>query len=100
MTAFFIAGFVGGVFRGLVGLIKYSTSYKDVDIRPWYFTGMVVLSGVIGLTTAWVVQDLGVQILGVEELTPAVALLVGYAGGDLLENLYKIAVQRDNLFSN
>ena len=99
MAAFFIAGFIGGVFRGIVGLTKYMTSYKDVEIRPWYFGGMVVLSGIIGLTTAWVVQDLGIQILGIEELTPAIALIVGYGGGDLIENLYKIAVQRENIFS-
>ena len=98
MMAFFLAGFVGGVFRGTVGLIKYSTSYKDVQIRPWYFIGMVVLSGLMGITTAWIVQDLGVQILGVEKLTPAVGALVGYAGGDLLENIYKIIVKKDTLF--
>jgi hypothetical protein len=98
MATFFIAGFVGGVFRGVVGIVKYSTSYKDVEIRPWYFAGMVVVSGIIGVTTAWIIQDLGVQILGVAKLTPAVGALVGYAGGDLLENIYKILVKKDSLF--
>ena len=41
MEIFFIAGFIGGVLRGIVGLIEYSTLYKDVKIRPWYFVGMV-----------------------------------------------------------
>ena len=98
MISFFIAGFVGGVFRGAVGLIKYSQSYKDIEIRPWYFTGMIMVSGAIGMTTAWIVQDLGVQMLGVETLTPAIGVLVGYAGGDLLENIYKIIIKKDNLF--
>ena len=98
MFTYFLAGFVGGSFRGIVGIIKYSTSYKDVEIRPWYFGGTVVMTGIIGLTTAWIVHDLGVQILHVEALTPAVGALVGYAGGDLLENIYKILVRKDNLF--
>ena len=98
MEFFFLAGFIGGVFRGVVGLVKYSQSYKDVEIRPWYFIGMVAVSGVIGLTTAWIIQDLGVQFLGVEKLTPAIGVLTGYAGGDLLENVYKILLKKDNLF--
>ena len=98
MVAFFVAGFLGGVFRGAVGLIKYSQSYKDIEIRPWYFAGMVAVSGLIGITTAWIVQDLGVQLLGVEKLTPAIGVLVGYAGGDLLENIYKIIIKKDSLF--
>ena len=98
MEFFFLAGFIGGVFRGVVGLVKYSQSYKDVEIRPWYFGGMVAVSGIIGLTTAWVVQDLGLQILGVEEMTPAIGVLVGYAGGDLLENLYKTLAKKEHIF--
>ena len=98
MAAYFLAGFVGGLFRGVVGLVKYSHSYKDVEIRPWYFGGMVTISGLIGLATAWVVQDLGIQLFGVEELTPAIGLLVGYAGGDLLENLYKTLAKKETVF--
>lgn len=98
MVTFFITGFLGGVFRGIIGIIKYSTSYKDVEIRPWYFAGTVVATGLVGLTTAWIIQDLGVQLLGVEKLTPAVGALVGYAGGDLLENVYKILLKKDSLF--
>ncbi len=100
MLSFFLAGFVGGVFRGVVGLIKYSQSYKDVEIRPWYFTGMVVVSGLIGLATAWVVRDLGVQLFGVEELTSGIGVLVGYGGGDILENLYKIVSKKENVFGS
>lgn len=98
MFSFLIAGLFGGILRGLVGIIKYSTSYKDIDIRPWYFAGMVAVSGVIGITTAWVIHDMGAEFLGLEKVTPAIALVVGYAGGDLLENIYKILTRKESLF--
>lgn len=98
MEIFFIAGFVGGVLRGAVGLIKYSMSYKDVTIRPWYFAGMVVISGIIGATAAWIVHDLGIEFLGVESLSPALAVVIGYAGGDFLENAFKIITKKTSLF--
>lgn len=98
MGIFFIAGLIGGVLRGFVGLIKYGTSYKDVEIRPWYFTGMVMLSGVLGIVTAWVVSDLGANFLGVDNFSPALGVIVGYAGGDLLENIFKIISGKTTLF--
>lgn len=98
MMSFLIAGLFGGVLRGMVGIIKYSNSYKNVEIRPWYFGGIVAVSGVVGITTAWVIHDLGPQFIGLEEITPAIALIVGYAGGDLLENLYKILTRKESLF--
>ncbi len=98
MSSFLIAGLFGGILRGLVGIIKYSTSYKDIEIRPWYFAGMVAISGVIGITTAWVIHDLGADFLGLEKVTPAIALIAGYAGGDLLENIYKILTGKKTLF--
>jgi peptidoglycan/LPS O-acetylase OafA/YrhL len=98
MAAFFIFGFMGGILRGIVGLIKYSNSYKDVEIRPWYFTGMVVLSGFLGAVAAWVVHDLGIDFLGVQSFSPALGVVMGYAGGDLLENIVKIFSGRTTLF--
>lgn len=98
MEIFFIAGFIGGILRGVVGLVKYSTSYKDVEIRPWYFFGTIVATGFIGLITAWIVQDLGIQFLGLETLTPALAVVIGYAGGDLLENIYKMLSNKSTIF--
>ncbi len=98
MEIFFIAGFIGGVLRGIVGLIKYSTSYKDVKIRPWYFIGMVLFSGILGSIAAWIVRDLGVDFLAVKSFSPALAVVIGYAGGDLLENVFKILTKKQNLF--
>ena len=96
--SFFFFGFLGGVIRGIVGLIKYIKAYKDVEIRPWYFSGTVVLSGLIGMISAWVVQDLGISFMGLETLPLSVALIVGYAGGDFLENIFKIIIKKPDLF--
>jgi peptidoglycan/LPS O-acetylase OafA/YrhL len=98
MVEFFIFGFIGGILRGIVGLIKYSNSYKDVEIRPWYFTGMVVFSGFLGSVAAWVVHDLGIDFLGVQGFSPALGVVMGYAGGDLLENIVKIFAGKTTLF--
>jgi len=99
MYMFFIAGFVGGIIRGAVGIIKYTLSYKDVQMRWGYFTGTAVVSGLIGLVSAWVIHELGVAFVGIEEMSPAIALIVGYAGGDFLENIFKIVTKQPILFS-
>lgn len=97
MTSFVIAGIIGGLLRGGLGVAKYSLSYKDVNLRPWYFGGTVALSGIIGGAAAWVTNDLGVGLLGVEKLSPAIALIIGYAGGDFLENIAKILFKKTDL---
>ena len=92
MIAIIIAAFGGGILRGLVGFIKHQFSYKDVGFRLNYFLGMMFLSGVVGLTTAIAIREVGFTLLG--SFTPALAFIVGYAGGDFLENLYKIIVKK------
>ena len=98
MPIFFIAGFLGGVIRGVVGILKYIYSYKDVQIKWGYFTGTAVVSGLIGLAAAWIVQEMGATFAGIETMSPAIALVVGYAGGDFLENLFKTLMKKPILF--
>jgi len=98
MTIFFIAGFFGGIIRGVVGILKYIYSYKDVQMKWGYFTGTAVVSGLIGLAAAWIIQELGVAFVGIEKMSPAIALIVGYAGGDFLENIFKILMKKPILF--
>jgi len=98
MYIFFIAGFIGGIIRGVVGILKYIYSYKDVQMKWGYFTGTAVVSGLIGLVSAWVIHELGVAFVGVETMSPAIALIVGYAGGDFLENIFKIVTKQPVLF--
>ena len=90
-----IAGFGGGVLRGLVGFIKHQFAYKNVGFNLPYFFGMAFLSGVVGLLTATAVKEAG--LLG-GFLSPALAFIVGYAGGDLLENVYKIITKKISLY--
>lgn len=98
MEIFFLAGFLGGLIRGAVGIIKYTLSYKDVKMQWGYFGSAALLSGLIGLAAAWIIQDVGASFEGIEKLSPAIALIVGYAGGDFLENIFKTLMQKPILF--
>lgn len=92
------AGFLGGAVRGVVGFIKHQQSYKEVPFRPWYLTAMISISGFIGLLAAYVTSELGFDFLGIEVVSPALAIVIGYAGGDMLENLFKILTQKNTVF--
>jgi len=94
-----IAGFGGGVIRGLVGFIKHQYSYKNVGFHLPYFFAMMFLSGIIGLLTAVSIKELGMTFLGVDSFSPTLSLIVGYAGGDFIENIYKIIVKKPSLYS-
>ena len=93
-----IAGFGGGILRGLVGFIKYRYSYKNIAFDLPYFLGMMFISGVIGLLTAIVTKELGLNFLGLNQLTPALAFVIGYAGGDFLENIYKTILKKPSIY--
>lgn len=93
-----IAGFGGGIIRGLVGFIKHQYSYKNVSFDLAYFLTMMFLSGIVGLITAAAIGELGLNILGIDYLTPALAVIIGYAGGDFLENLYKIIFKKVSIY--
>ena len=95
-----IAGFGGGVIRGLVGYIKYQFRFKNVGFRLWYFLGMMSLSGIVGLITAIAVKEAGVSFLGIDVITPGLAIIIGYAGGDLIENIYKIVFKKSSIFTD
>ena len=97
--AILIAGFGGGVLSGLVGYIKHQFSYKNVGFKLAYFLAMMFLSGIIGLLIAVAIKETGIQFLGTDVLTPALAFIIGYAGGDFLENLYKIIIKKSSLYN-
>ena len=97
MIAIFIAGFGGGLVRGLVGFLKYYYSYKSVPFNPLYFFATAFLSGVVGLLTAGAIKESGIILEGLSGLTPPLAFIVGYAGGDFLENVYKILLKKTSI---
>ena len=93
--AIFIAGFGGGFIRGLVGWLKHQFSYKEVKFKPGYFLGTMVTSGIIGLLAVWATKGAGFTLE--DTFTPALAFIIGYAGGDFIENIYKIIVKKSSL---
>lgn len=94
-TYIFIAAFGGGFIRGLVGFIKHQFSYKNVSFKPGYFIGTMFASGIIGLLSVWAIQNVGFTFDNT--FTPALAFIIGYAGGDFLENIYKIIINKFSL---
>lgn len=93
----FIAAFGGGFIRGLVGFIKHQFSYKNVPFRPKYFIGMMFVSGLIGMVATIAIKELGFTLFG--QFTPALAFVIGYAGGDFVENIYKIIIKKSSIYS-
>lgn len=88
-----IFGALGGTARGLVGFVKYYTSYKNVKFS-WQYLGLTAgISACVGLGSVWAIRGAGFQFEGFE-INPALAFILGYAGGDMLENLYKALVQK------
>lgn len=81
------AAFGGGVVRGLVGFIKHQYSYKNVGFKLPYFLGMMFLSGTVGTLCA-----------AAFDISAVFAFIIGYAGGDFLENVYKVIAQKPSLY--
>jgi len=93
-----IAGAAGGLVRGIVGFLKYQFAYKSVQFKPLYIATIMVLSAFVGLAVTWAIMASGLSFPFLEQINPAIAFIVGYAGGDLIENLYKILVGKTTLY--
>ena len=91
-----IAGFSGGVIRGLVGFIKHQFAYKNVPFKLPYFFSMAFLSGIIGLLAVASIKEIGFTFA--ESFNPALSFIIGYAGGDFIENIYKIIIKKSSLY--
>ena len=76
---FLLAGFSGGIIRGLVGFVKNKTIEKADHFKPQYFLITILIFGIVG-AVAGILADTEWQ----------VSFLVGYAGTDFIESLYKI----------
>ena len=84
-----LAGFVGGLVRGLVGIskkIRDKEPDETVEISRQYLAITLLSSGGIGLLVGVLVSE-----------DVRFALLAGYAGTDFLENAYKIKMRQQNL---
>ena len=84
MLEIFLAGFLGGVIRGLVGITKYMRAVpaKKRRIRTEWIAVSLAASGGMGLLAGVFIAD-----------DIKFALLAGYAGTDFIENLFKIKMK-------
>lgn len=92
------AGLGGGLIRGLVGYIKYNANSKTFKFDLLYFLLMMFLSSVVGLLTAAAINGMNLSFAGITAFTPALAFVVGYAGGDFVENVYKILLKKTTVY--
>ena len=80
----FLAGFLGGIIRGLIGIAKkVRSSQKKTKIRRDYIVLTLLASGGLGLLVGLFVDDL------------KLALLAGYAGTDFIESIFKIKMRKE-----
>lgn len=91
-----VAGFGGGLIRGLVGFVKHQYSYKNVGFKPTYFVIMTLISGIIGLGAGWLASGVLSEVASGD--IHFYAFLAGYAGGDFIENVYKIVSKKPSLY--
>lgn len=78
LQIYVIAGFAGGVARGLTGFLKKNKRGGGVKFDFPYFFTTVFFSGILGGIAG-----------ALAESSWKTALLAGYAGIDFLENMYK-----------
>lgn len=73
--------------RGIVGYIKNLLAYKNPKFDVIYFFGMCFLSGIVGVLVS---AASGYEL-------PALSFIVGYAGGDFAEGVFKILLKKKEL---
>ena len=91
-----LAGFFGGIVRGLIGFLKHKFSYKNVAFDLLDFLGTIFIAGIIGLASAAAVKEVGFELE--RYFSPALSFIVGYAGGDFIENIYKLIIKKSTLY--
>jgi hypothetical protein len=96
MIVIIVSAFGGGLLRGLVGLVKHQLSYKEAKFRFFYSLAVLFVSGIIGSVAALAIKEVGFNLFG--SFTPALAFIIGYAGGDFIENIYKIIIKKSSLW--
>lgn len=95
-----LAGALGGLLRGLVGFLKHQLAYKNVEFNIKYILMTMALSAFVGITVTWAIVESNLNIPVLNQVNPAIAMIIGYAGGDLIENLYKIMVGKDSIYKD
>lgn len=96
MVSIILGGLAGGIVRGLVGFLKHQMAYKNVKFELYYFLLIVLVSAVVGAVVSWATNE--GHFLGIE-FNAGIAFVIGYAGGDFIENVYKILTKKDSLYA-
>ena len=77
----FLAGGMGGLGRGIVGVTKAQTFNPDTFKFQWkYFLITIIVSIIVGQMTGLIANA-----------DWRMSLLAGYAGSDFLESMYKLS---------
>lgn len=83
-TIQFLAGGIGGLVRGLVGITKSQTfDPKNFKFEWKYFATTLIIAMIVG-------QFAGVVFNG----DWRASMLAGYAGSDFIESMYKLSLAR------
>jgi hypothetical protein len=93
-----MAGFSGGAVRGLVGFLKHYSFSQKTSFNWTYFLSMTFLSGIIGLVATLSLKESG-SLFGFNIFNPGLAIIIGYAGSDFLENAAKILLKKESFFN-
>jgi len=83
----FLAGFLGGIIRGLVGITKYITgtpATKRKVRKDWIILSLLSSGGLGLMAGVFIAEDV------------KFALVAGYAGTDFLESIFKIKMKKVN----
>lgn len=78
-----LAGAMGGILRGLLGIAKDLALKKEVTINWGWMAVSVLISAILGAAVATFFDGEGVM-----------ALLGGYSGADFIDGLMKIKLKR------
>ncbi len=80
----FLAGGMGGLVRGIVGVTKAQTFNPDTFKFQWkYFAVTIIVSMIVG------------QMAGlIANADWRMSLLAGYSGSDFLESIYKLSLAK------
>lgn len=74
-----LGGFLGGLIRGVVGLLKWRGRPRRGKFRMYYLLATIIASGMIGIFASIFVEG-----------DFRFSLLAGYAGTDFIESIYKL----------
>lgn len=55
---------------------------------------MIFLLGVVGVLVAIAIDQSMISFEGIDYVSPAIAFIIGYAGGDFLDGIYKILLKK------